>query len=99
MAFMAIGIILVTMLRSAGLAQALAGKWWALPLLAHALLAVLLFVLYGKSSNYSTLFQKFIAWCSALLPLIIRIQWEEKIINGYAEYAKQVPSRLVPGLW
>jgi protein-S-isoprenylcysteine O-methyltransferase Ste14 len=186
MAFTTIGIILMTLLSSARLAQALAGQWWALPLLAHSLLAAILLILHGESSNESPLLQQFIAWCSALLPLtihlgleipmmvrllsligvvfavwglaslgkafdiapadrglvirgpyrfmrhpiyagelfsvlvmtltylslwngiailllvvtlILRIQWEEKIINGYADYARHVPSRLVPGLW
>jgi protein-S-isoprenylcysteine O-methyltransferase Ste14 len=186
MLFNIIGILLMTLLSSARLAQAFAGQWWALPLLVHSLLAVILLILHGKSAKDSTLFQQFIAWCSALLPLtiqvgseipvmvrilsfggiglalwglanlgrafdivpadrglvirgpyrlmrhpiyagelfsalvmtlanlslwngiaivsliftlVIRILWEEKIINGYAVYAKNVPSRLVPGLW
>ena len=186
MLFNVLGIILMTLLSSARLAQAFAGQWWALPLLVHSLLAVILLVLHGESANDSTLFQQLIAWCSALLPLtihvgleipvlvrmlslggvvlalwglaslgrafdivpadrglvirgpyrfmrhpiyageifsalvmavtnislwnaiailslvitlVIRILWEEKIISGYAVYAKNVPSRLVPGLW
>ena len=186
MVFTAIGIIIMTLLSGARLAQALAGQWWALPLLAHSLLAVILLVLHRKSTQDSTPIQQFIAWCSALLPLIIqvglevpvivrllslggvffsiwgltclgkafdiapadrglvirgpyrllrhpvyageffsalmmaltdlslwngiaisllmitlilRIQWEEKIIHGYADYARQVPNRLVPGIW
>jgi len=186
MAFKAIGIFIIALLCGARLAQAIAGQWWALPLLAHSLLAAILLILNGESSNDSPLVQQFIAWCSALLPLTIhvgleipvivrvlslggivfslwglaslgkafdiapadrglvirgpyrfmrhpiyagelfsilmmaltdlslwngivisllvftlvnRIQWEEKIINGYADYAKHVPSRLVPGLW
>ena len=186
MLFNVLGIILMTLLSSARLAQAFSGQWWALPLLAHSLLAVILLVLHDEPANDSTLVQQFIAWCSALLPLtihvgleipvmmrmlslggvvfalwglarlgkafdiapadrglvirgpyrfmrhpiyageifsalvmavtnislwnaiailslvitlVIRILWEEKIISGYAVYAKNVPSRLVPGLW
>ena len=186
MAFTVMGIILMALLSSARLAQALAGQWWALPLLAHSLLAVILLVLHGQPIKDSTPFQQVIAWSSALLPLaiqvgqetpvvvrllslggvlfsiwglaslgkafdiapadrglvirgpyrfmrhpiyagelfsilvmvltnlslwngiavllmvltlIIRIQWEEKIINGYGDYARQVPNRLVPGIW
>lgn len=186
MALTVMGIILLSLLSGARLAQALSGQWWVLPLLAQSLLAVILLVLHGQPAKDSTPFQQVIAWGSALLPVtiqvglevpllvrilsfggvffsvwglaslgkafdiapadrglvirgpyrfmrhpiyagelfsivvmaltnitlgngiavlllvfsfIIRIQWEEKIINGYGDYARQVPSRLVPGIW
>lgn len=96
---MAIGIILMTLFSSLRLAQVFAGQGLAL-LLTHSSLAAILLFLHGKfAANDSTLFQQFIAWCSVLLPLVIRIQREEKIINDYTVNAKQVPNRLVPGLW
>lgn len=97
---MAIGIILMTLFSSLRLAQVFAGQGLALLLLTHSSLAAILLFLHGKfAANDSTLFQQFIAWCSVLLPLVIRIQQEEKTINDYTANAKQVPNRLVPGLW
>jgi protein-S-isoprenylcysteine O-methyltransferase Ste14 len=31
--------------------------------------------------------------------LVLRIRWEEKIIGGYARYARVVNFRLIPGVW
>jgi protein-S-isoprenylcysteine O-methyltransferase Ste14 len=31
--------------------------------------------------------------------IVLRIQWEEKIIGGYTEYSYEVQKRLIPGVW
>lgn len=38
-------------------------------------------------------------WCLLAGIQVARITREEKIIAGYAEYARRVPGRLIPGVW
>jgi protein-S-isoprenylcysteine O-methyltransferase Ste14 len=34
-----------------------------------------------------------------LLTLLLRIRWEELVVLDYGNYARQVPWRLIPGIW
>jgi protein-S-isoprenylcysteine O-methyltransferase Ste14 len=34
-----------------------------------------------------------------VLAILVRIRWEEQVIASYDRYARQVPWRLVPGIW
>ena len=40
-----------------------------------------------------------IALFSLMAALVLRIHWEEHIINDYARYARRVHFRLIPGVW
>jgi protein-S-isoprenylcysteine O-methyltransferase Ste14 len=34
-----------------------------------------------------------------LLCLLLRIHWEEQVVDNYMVYARQVPWRMIPGIW
>jgi protein-S-isoprenylcysteine O-methyltransferase Ste14 len=34
-----------------------------------------------------------------LLCLLLRIHWEEQVVDNYRVYARQVPWRMIPGIW
>ena len=55
-------------------------------------------------SGLAAAFGPFSAWnglvgVALLLALGLRIHWEERLIAGYLDYARQVRWRLLPGVW
>jgi len=68
-------------------------KWLRHPMYASELFSVIVIVVVDLSLRNILVTQVLLA------TLYLRIHWEEKIIRGYADYGKQVRSRVIPGVW
>jgi len=76
----AIGIVIMAVLGGARLYQMIAGEWWVFPLFAHAMISAFLLILRGKTDRKATVWQKLVAWISALLPFAIQVNVELPIL-------------------
>ncbi len=63
------------------------------PMYSSELFSVLMIVLMDLS------LRNILVTLALAASLVLRIFWEEKIIQGYAEYSTQVRNRLLPGVW
>lgn len=63
------------------------------PMYSSQLFSVVVMVLMDLS------FMNILVTCLLAATLVLRIYWEEKIIQGYSEYSLQVRNRLLPGVW
>ncbi len=68
-------------------------KWLRHPMYASELFSVIVIVVVDLS------LRNILVTLVLLATLYLRIHWEEKIIRGYADYGKQVRSRVIPGVW
>lgn len=68
-------------------------KWLRHPMYASELFSVIVIVVVDLS------LRNILVTAVLLATLYLRIHWEEKIIRGYADYGKQVRSRVIPGVW
>jgi protein-S-isoprenylcysteine O-methyltransferase Ste14 len=68
-------------------------KWLRHPMYASELFSVIVIVVVDLS------LRNIFVTLVLLATLYLRIHWEEKIIRGYADYGKQVRSRVIPGVW
>jgi protein-S-isoprenylcysteine O-methyltransferase Ste14 len=68
-------------------------KWLRHPMYASELFSVIVIVVVDLS------LRNILVTVVLLATLYLRIHWEEKIIRGYADYGKQVRSRVIPGVW
>jgi hypothetical protein len=64
----------------------------------HPIYAGELLSVFCMSINFLTLWNG-IALVLLAFTLVWRIRWEEAIISKYADYARQVNFRLIPGVW
>lgn len=68
-------------------------RWVRHPLYSSELFSVVVMVILDLSL-WNT-----VVTCALIASLIMRIFWEERIINGYSEYLLKVRDRLLPGVW
>jgi protein-S-isoprenylcysteine O-methyltransferase Ste14 len=68
-----IGIIGLTILSGIRLGQLLEGDWMVFPLFFHAFLSAVFLVLNIKDNKRAPLIRRLVAWCSAALPMLIKL--------------------------
>lgn len=68
-------------------------RWLRHPMYASELFSVIVMVLVDLSAR------NILLTILLVVTLVLRINWEEKIINGYQAYGQQVRNRLLPGVW
>lgn len=69
-----IGIIGLTILSGVRLGQLIEGDWLVFPLFFHAFLSSVILVSNLKNPRRAPFFQRFVAWISAALPMLVKIE-------------------------